>query len=436
MHTAVEEMRERLSTLVEPLPIGTNLGVFQVMWAMVSGRFLESRGAVCPALLSLGLDESQVRRAWAALATGAWSSAELSRRWAELVKHAGVWQPITVAGYRVVAVDLTAYWRPTLQGYPFKHYHSGAGTALPAVPLGLVVEVGYARTQRVSLLRTLRRPTPTQTREAEFRAALVQHVARTLAADECGVFDAGFPVRELQTAGVARFVARAAKNATFRRNTLPTASGPGRPREYGDLVRPLARTRRGKTLSATPPDEVVTWHATDGTRIRAACWSGLVRTDVKADPDNPTLTVVVIYDPRYTQPWVLVCSQPLTAHEIYRLYRARWPVEQVPLCAKQLLGLHRQFVFAPECRYRLPELSLLAATILTYQAAVGPAAPTGFWDRRPRPTPGRLRRVLARAPFSEVADALPARLRKKAAVHHHLLKGRAAHQRQSQPQRV
>jgi hypothetical protein len=261
-------------------------------------------------------------------------------------------------------------------------------------------------------------------------------VARTLATDECGVFDAGFPVRELQTAGVPRFVVRAAKNTTFRRNTLPTTSGPGRPREYGDLVRPLARTRRGKTLPATPPDEVVTWHAADGTRLKAARWSGLGRTDVKADPANPTLTVVVIYDPRYTQPWVLVCSQPLTAQEIYHLYRARWPVEQVPLCAKQLLGLHRQFVFAPECRYRLPELSLLAATILTYQAALGPAAPTGFWDRRPRPTPGRLRRVLARTPFSEVARALPPRLRKKAAIHHHLPKGRAAHRRRSQIQRV
>jgi len=43
-------------------------------------------------------------------------------------------------------------------------------------------------------------------------------------------------------------------------------------------------------------------------------------------------------------------------------------------------------------------VNLLAGAIATYQAATLPAVPTGFWDRQPKPTPGRLRRLLSRTP--------------------------------------
>ncbi len=35
-------------------------------------------------------------------------------------------------------VDVTAFWRPRLQGCPTVHYHAAAGRALPAIPLGLI----------------------------------------------------------------------------------------------------------------------------------------------------------------------------------------------------------------------------------------------------------------------------------------------------------
>ena len=75
--------------------------------------------------------------------------------------------------------------------------------------------------------------------------------------------------------------------------------------------------------------------------------------------------------------------------QVYALYRDRWPIEQWPLSGKQMLGAVRQFVFAPECRQRLPELVLLAGSILSHAAATSPALPTGFWDRQPQATPGR-----------------------------------------------
>src|SRR5438552_16645716 len=77
-----------------------------------------------------------------------------------------------------------------------------------------------------------------------------------------------------------------------------------------------------------------------------------------------------------------------------------------------MLGAARQFVFAPESRQRLPELALVAGAILMYVAATQPALPTGFWDRAPKPTPGRLRRLPA-AVQCEDLEELPAQLRKR-----------------------
>jgi len=111
------------------------------------------------------------------------------------------------------------------------------------------------------------------------------------------------------------------------------------------------------------------------------------------------------------------------------IYRDRWPVEGLPLWAKQMLGAARQFVFAPESRQRLPEVALLAGSILAYTAATQPALATGFWDRTPRPTPGRLRRLLAQVHLQDL-PALPQQLRKKQSPTARLPTGVCGHRRQ------
>ena len=137
---------------------------------------------------------------------------------------------------------------------------------------------------------------------------------------------------------------------------------------------------------------------------------------------------VVIQDPRYRAPLVLVTNLAVSAHAVWGLYRDRWPVEQAPLAAKQMLGAHRAFVFGGESRYRLPELALLAGNIVAYVAATTAAVATGFWDRHCRPTCGRLRRVLVQVPFSEV-PVPRGTLRKKASVTGHLPTGVQGHRR-------
>ena len=112
----------------------------------------------------------------------------------------------------------------------------------------------------------------------------------------------------------------------------------------------------------------------------------------------------------------------LTPPLLRALYHDRWPVEQLPLAAKQMLGAARQFVHEQETCQRFPELALLAGAVLTYAAATSPAVPTGSWDRHPRRTPGRLRRLLGQADFPPDFP-WPERLRGKVAVTDHLPKG-------------
>ena len=72
------------------------------------------------------------------------------------------------------------------------------------------------------------------------------------------------------------------------------------------------------------------------------------------------------------------------------LYRDRWPIEQVPLAAKQMLGAARQFVFAPESVQRLPELTLFVGSMLSYLAATLPAAPHRLLGPQPQAHTGAL----------------------------------------------
>jgi hypothetical protein len=416
---AVSRLLTLLCALVAALPVGTNLGLLHLLWMLVSGRLLASRGAVIPGLDACGLSRQAVRRAWAALGTGDWTSERLLTQWAQVVSREGSWQAQWHDDYHPVPVDVTAFWRPRLHGCPTTHYCAEAGKALPAIPVGLVARVGTVGGQRLGLpLALVPAPAADASPSAHVRV-LVQAAVAHSGADDVLVCDAGFSLALLQEEGAARFVVRLAKNATFRRATPPAYRGRGRPPTRGVVVRPLSRTYRGRRLPATPPDATLHWEE-EGVCLCAQVWHELVLPT--AEVGAPRLTVVAVYDPRYRDPWLLATPLPLAPQALRALYRDRWPVEQVPLVAKQLLGAARQFVHAPQTCQRLPVLALLAGAILAYAAATAPAIPTGFWDRRPRPTAGRLRRALEGCPFP--ADfPLPARLHPKQVVTAHLPTG-------------
>jgi len=440
MSLPVYRINTLLSHLLRKVRVGTNLDLFLLLWTLLSGRLLESRGALFPALSAFGLPDDAVRRAEAALNTGRFAVADLVEAFGETVAEEGRFEASCHGGYRPVAADLTAFFRPCLKGCPTKHYHAPAGKALPAIRLGVVAKVGSVGTQRLAVPVALVRADARDPSETAHRKCLLDAAKTRLAPDEVLVLDRGFPLSEVIAAGIERFVVRLPGNFTARRATPPVYKGVGRPPRKGAVVRPLSRRYGEREIEATPPDRVEAWTEREGAvtyELRAEVWEVLLLKETMnanaetTPPDPVRFQVVAVYDPRFTHPLLLATRQPLSGADARRLYLDQWPVEGVPQAAKVAVGAHRQFVFGAESRQRLPEVALLAGAVLSYLAATEPAHASGFWDRNPKPTAGRLRRVLSRVHYANLG-VIPTELRRKDSPTGHLPKGVQAHRRRKQ----
>jgi hypothetical protein len=352
MPDAVYRMLTLLCRVVITLPVGTNLGMLHLLWMLVSGQLLASRGAVLPALSACGLRAPAVRRAWAALGQGDWTSATLLARWATVVHAEGHWQPHTHGGYQPVAVDVTAFFRPRLRGCPTTPYQALAGKELPAIPVGLIARVGQVGTQRLALPLAFVRAAADEPSTSAHQRALVRAAVAHCADDDVLLFDAGFGMALLQEEGATRFVVRCAKNSTFRRATPPPYRGRGRIPTRGLVVRPLPRPFKGRTVAATPPDRTTTWEVA-GVVLRADLWDDLVLPDASAG--SPTITVVAVHDPRYRDPLLLATPLPLGAPVLRALPR--------PLaCRAPALGRQTDARRRPRLRARPRNLPAAAGT--------------------------------------------------------------------------
>jgi len=412
-----------LSILTQELPVGTNLALLHFMWMLVSGALLPNRGALFPALKSIGLSDAATRRAWTAFGKGVWQMPAILVLWREQVKQMPGWQEHRYEGYRPIPADVTAFWRPALKNCPSKHYHPAANRALPAVIMGITGEVGEINGQRLALPRAFERVHPKDRSEARLWQEMLKSAKKNLQDDEILVVDAGVKIGDLQESGIERYEVRLATNFTARRNFLPEHIK-GRKPKYGALIRPLARKHKGKTLKATLPDEIYTWFE-NGHELRAEIWRDLILNKTIPSRKNKTFDVYAIYDPNFDNPWLLALPLKITPESVRGIYKDRWPVEQIPLSAKQMIGAHRQFVHNAESIQRLPELALLAGSVLSFLATTIPAIPTGFWDRKPKRTPGRLRRALIGQSFPKDVR-ISGRLREKKSATSHLPKGNLA----------
>jgi hypothetical protein len=203
------------------VPVGTNLGLLHLLFALVSGRFLSCRGAVFPALADLGLAQAAVRRAAAALGYGRWCIADLLSDGRHAVLAEGVWKAPSYEGVRPVACDRVGFFRPCLRGCVGKHDKTPAEKALPALVFARVACVGSVGKQRLALPRFLLRQETTDPNEAGWQRRAIRQASQSLTEAEALIVDAGFPLADLLACGVARFVARVKKNITLRRNRLP-----------------------------------------------------------------------------------------------------------------------------------------------------------------------------------------------------------------------
>jgi len=318
MTAAVETTIQTFGMIVQSLPIGTNVGILYLLWAMLNGSFLQSRGSIFSALKASGFDEKTSRRSWAAFRYGAWTIEKLVQAWQEVVLKEGRWQEHRYEGYRPAPVDWTTFWRPQLQGWAGRFFNRLVNRTAKGVGFGVVVRVGEIDGQRIPLLRKVMRIEGEEMTDAQLKHNTLEWVGKHLQPDEIAVIDAGAHISEIVQAGISRYVVRMAKNCTARRNQLERNKR-GRPRKFGRRVRPLERKRKGKVIPATrDADEEITFQW-DGRTIRAFGWHELVQTSEEVEPQRETFSIWVFIDPFYETPLALAANVMLTPRSIFAL---------------------------------------------------------------------------------------------------------------------
>jgi hypothetical protein len=430
-----------IEQIVAVAPKGTALGLCDLISAMLSGHLIESGGAVTPAVESFlrrevsneQEREARTRRAAKALTYGSYNVKELLDKVQQIVKKEGHWQPISVQGYRVKAVDFTAYRRTAVRQLKAKAYVSDTGKAVEAVPIGMIASVGEVGGQRIALLDNAVLTKLDVNDGAGHNKQLYRQVATGLADDEVAVFDAGFSLVAAVSATITRCLIRLAKNVTFGKTAgeIPkrtSAKGPEPSQYQAEIVRPLARQHGDKLLPATKADEVCTTIDENGRQIEVHIWHKLYFLErqlkqvsgkrKKHNLRHTPIKVMAIYHPDYADPMLL--GTPLLTLEPQaagKIYASRWPVEGLPQTGKYILsgGGGTHYVHNPTAMQRLPLLTLVFGSLLKYTAATLPPFRTGFWDRALQPTYGRLLRHL-----KKVGIHLSEQLSKKASSTAHL----------------
>ena len=430
-----------IEQMVAVAPKGTALGLSDLISAMFSGYFIESGGAVTPAIEAFlrrevkdeKEREARTRRGAKAVTYGSYNLKELIDKLQAIVEVEGHWQPTVVHGYRVAPVDFTAYRRAAVKKLKTKAYVSDADKAVLAVPIGMIASVGEVNGQRIALLKNVALADLRVNDSSAHKKQLYKQVATELADDEIAVFDAGFKLVEAIEANIPRCLIRLSKNVTFGKTAgrIPkrtSAKGPEPTQYKAEIVRPLARQHGDKMLPATEADKRYTMIDENGREIEVHIWNKLYFLErqlkkvagkrKKQKLRHTPLKVMAIYDPDYDDP--LLLGTPLLQLKpdaAGKVYAARWPIEGLPQTGKYILsgGGGTHYVHHLTAMQRLPLLSLIFGSLLKYVAATLPPFRTGFWDRALNPTYGRLLRHL-----KKVGIQLSGQLFKKESVTAHL----------------
>ena len=109
MSIAITQTIHVLQIIVQTVPMGTNLALLQLMWTILNGSFLQSRGAIFPALKANGFTPEESRRIWSAFRHGVWRINECIDHWRTYVLTEGQWKSHSYEGYHPVPVDWTAF---------------------------------------------------------------------------------------------------------------------------------------------------------------------------------------------------------------------------------------------------------------------------------------------------------------------------------------
>ena len=143
MSIAIAGTIQALQVVLQTVPIGTNLALLQLLWRIVSGSFVPSRGAIVPGLQLSGFSKDESRRSWTAMRYGVLRIDDLLTSWRSYVKGQGRWVGHDYEGYQPVAADITAFWRLRLKGWAGKYFNQ-----LTNRLLGVASEITAGQAQR------------------------------------------------------------------------------------------------------------------------------------------------------------------------------------------------------------------------------------------------------------------------------------------------
>ena len=279
MTTASEKTILAIQYVVKQISVGTNLSLLNILWAMVSGGFLASRGTVHLALKISGCTDEETRRASQALRTGQWQIEELIANWRAYVHEQKQWERRTYEDWHAVSVDVIVFPRPKLKGWVGKLYRGTFGRAVNAIGLGVIVDIGQYQGERVALLRKIVRSRNCDESEKLLKQDLFKASAKQLQPDEVFIHDAGATIKDMRESDIKNFVLRLGKNCVARRRLL--ADDAHGNRKYGKIIRPLSRVRKGKKIEATGDPDLKTSFQWQQRQVEAWCWRDVVGVEDK-----------------------------------------------------------------------------------------------------------------------------------------------------------
>ena len=339
------------------------------------------------------------------------------KAWARVVEAELLWQAHQHGEYHPVAVDITAFYRPRLQGCATSHYSAAADKALPAILVGIIARVGSVGAQRFGLPLGLVRADWEDPSPGAHRRVLLKRAVELQEPTDLLVTDREFTVGQLLAAGATVWVTRLLKNMTARRADPPPYRGRGARPKRGEVVR---HWRGDAGSRPTRPPGLTRW--TTGVRATCSCAPsmdgvGLThRCTGQCDLQGGGDLHAAYAGPLLVATPLDLAPQPCASCTVTagRSSNCRWPPSRC-WARPASSSMRTKPASVSRSSRSWPGRSDLRGGDQPSRAdrLLGPPAKT---------YPGRLRRLLAQAVFP-TEFPFPARLRGKMALTDHLPKG-------------
>jgi hypothetical protein len=370
-------------SLIHLLPAGTAFFIGVVLIVMMTGQLVHYKGSLARAALPF-----VVHLRWG------WHRVERAMERGQVVldtlfDHAFTWcmanvpvEPVRLgsAERELVAIDtstiarLRAGARLALAGKGFCHR---AGRAVRANIVAAATSIVMIRGVRVGLVRRTRFGA-----RCEEAVETLFHALPPSASKRLILVDAGIATQERFAAATEQdaLVGRLRINGKLCGAPPPPSGTRGHPTWHGPVLHPGA-----PTPEVAPDEERLV--AGEKGEVRVRRWNALHYEEAR----HTILDVLRLDDPAYPRPLVVgTTARELTTDEFLQAYPHRWPVETNFFVAQDTTAMEMPRAWTETALERRISLSLLTGSLLQAIAAATAPLAMGPWDRKPRPSAGRL----------------------------------------------